>query len=90
MTNFPDEMAAAFRPDHDPEYREILVREFGEMGADEALRQVEQAERVLDGLLAAATEVCFPLHYAMLEATPILHQARKVAESYATRCSCQR
>ena len=90
MTGFAHELTEVFRsPEHTEEHLECLRGDFADLGAEETAHQARQAEKMLQGFMAATEDINIPLYVALGCAHSLAHEARERAEAYVGAYSRQ-
>ena len=79
---FAADVAAVFVRDGDEEWEEVVRSDLTLLGAAETVRQFEQAEAILQGLLRSAEAIGVCLYLAIGEASFLAREARERAEGY--------
>jgi hypothetical protein len=80
---YAEEMAEVFAAHRDEESLEGLRWDFSNLPAEEAVRELEQAEKILQGFCGAAEEISLPLLVLLGDAQGRAREARAVAKKYA-------
>ena len=79
---YAEDMGRVFAPFEDEDWRECVEDDLGRISADEAVRQFEQAENMLESFMHAADEVSVSLWIALSSAQTLAREARETAEGY--------
>jgi hypothetical protein len=84
MAGFANDLAEVFRrPEDTEEHLECLRGDFATLGGEEALRQADEADQMLEGFMAATADINLPLYAALGCAKSLVEEARERAEGYA-------
>ena len=80
---YAEEMAQVFAVYRDEEDLEGLRHDFSNLPPQEAARELEQAEEILQGFAQAAEDISLPLLVLLSDAEDRAREARTIAEKYA-------
>lgn len=77
------DMGEVFAPFGDDDWGECVESDFVRLGAHQVVRELKQAEIILEGFAHASNEVSTSLYICISSAMDLARQARERAERYA-------